>query len=100
MANTTSPHILNTAATLLGFLLFVISSRKMVGAAETYLADATTSFAAILLALSCIFSFLSLRTGNEKLERKMEFAADVLFFIGLIGILFLIILIAFHLVGG
>jgi hypothetical protein len=96
MANTTSQHILNTSANLLGFCLFVITSYHITNKSEIYLIDEFTSVVAVLLIFSCIFSFASIRTKNIIAEKRYETIADYLFIAALLGILVIIILIAFN----
>jgi len=96
MANKTSPHILTTSANLLGFCLFVITSLHIANITETHLIDKLTSAVGILLTFSCILSFISIRTVNENREKKFETMADYLFLLALLGILTIILLIAFH----
>ena len=96
MANYTSQHILNTSASLLGFCLFVITSLHIADQTEIFFIDEFTSFVAILLTFSCIFSFVSIRTKNEKREKYFETIADYLFLAALIGILVVILLITFN----
>src|SRR5688572_29340876 len=93
MANTTSQHILSTSANLLGFCLFVITSLHIASETQTHILDELTSMVAILLSSSCIFSFASIRTSNDKKEKRFEAVADYLFIISLIGILVIILLI-------
>ena len=96
MPNNTSPHILNTAATLLGFCLFVITSLKIADQIETHLIDEFTSVIAVLLTFSCIFSFTSIRTTIRNREKRLETIADYFFIAALIGILVIILLISFN----
>jgi len=96
MANKTSQHILTTSANLLGFCLFVITSLHIANITETHLIDKLTSAVGILLTFSCILSFISIRTVNENREKKFETIADYLFLLALLGILTIILLIAFH----
>ncbi|WP_306350170.1 hypothetical protein [Flavobacterium sp. '19STA2R22 D10 B1'] len=96
MANKTSQHILNTAANLLGFCLFVITSLKINNKTETGNIDEFTSIIAILLIFSCLFSFFAIKTNNLDRERKLEMIADVLFVIALLGILIIISLVSFN----
>ncbi|AWG25794.1 hypothetical protein [Flavobacterium kingsejongi] len=96
MANNTSPHILNTSATLLGFCLFVITSLRISNQAENSNIDEFTSVIAIVFVFSCLFSFLSIRTSNLVLEKQLETMADRLFIIALSGILIIIMLISFN----
>ena len=96
MANNTSQHILNTAANLLGFCLFVITSLHITSKAESSIIDEFTSVIAMLLIFSCLFSFISIRTKNQTREQRLETTADYLFVTSLTGILLIILLIAFN----
>jgi len=96
MANNTSPHVLNTSANLLGFCLFVITSLHIANLTETLVIDELTSVIAIILTVSCILSFLSIRTLNEAKEKKLEMMADYLFVGALVGILVIILLITMN----
>lgn len=96
MANNTSQHILSTAANLLGFCLFVITSLHIANLTELHLSDEFTSVVAILLTFSCIFLFLSIKTTNPNKEERLEKIADYLFLIALIGILIIILLISLN----
>jgi membrane protease YdiL (CAAX protease family) len=97
MPNKTSPHILGTATNLLGFCLIVISSLHIANKAQNSLADEFASIIAVLLTLSCILSFLSIKTINSKIEEALERIADQLFFIALFGILAIIIFLTIKL---
>lgn len=98
MANNTSPHILNTSANLLGFCLFVITSLHITNQTEARIIDELTSIVAVLLTISSICSFISIRTANPAVEKNMEDIADYLFLIALVGILVTILLITFDFV--
>lgn len=93
MANTTSQHILSTAANLLGFCLFVITSLHVADKSASTFIDEFTSLIALLLAFSCIFSFISIRTNNSDKELRFEKIADYLFIISLTGIVVIILLL-------
>ena len=95
MANNTSPHILNTSANLLGFCLFVITSLHITNLGEAQIVDELTSVVAVLLTISCICSFISIRTSDLGTEKRFEDVADYLFLIALIGILITILIITF-----
>jgi hypothetical protein len=92
MANKTSQHILNTSANLLGFCLIVITSLHITNKSETTYIDEFTSIIAIFLIFSCFFSFLSIKTLKETLERRLEIIADYLFGMALIGILIIVVI--------
>ena len=96
MANTTSQHILTTSANLLGFCLFVITSLHVTNATENSIIDEFTSVVAILLSISSMFSFMSIRTINPVREQRFETIADYLFMISLTGILIIILLITLN----
>ena len=96
MSNNTSQHILNTSANLLGFCLFVITSLHISNVAETHIIDELTSIVALLLTISCVLSFTSIRTKNLKKEYRLESIADYFFLISLLGIFIIIILITLN----
>ena len=96
MANNTSQHILNTSANLLGFCLFVITSLHINGITKNSLIDEFASIVALLLTISSVLSFLSLRTHNNKKEIKLEHWADNFFIISLLGIFFIIVFIVIN----
>lgn len=90
MANKTSEHILGTAANLLGFCLIVLTSLHFTNRTANTLVDEATSLIALLLTLSSVFSFASIRSTNERRARRFESAADALFLLSLCGILLII----------
>lgn len=96
MANNTSQHILNTSASLLGFCLFVITSLHIANQTEAFFIDEITSIVAVFLTFSCISSFVSIRTSNQRKEKHYETIADYLFVIALVGILVIILMITFN----
>ena len=98
MASNTSPHILNTSANLLGFCLFVITSLHIANLTETLVIDELTSVVAVMLTISCILSFLSIRTTSEEREKNYEKFADYIFVGALVGILIIILLITLNFV--
>lgn len=96
MANNTSQHILGTAANLLGFCLFVITSLRIADKIETHLMDEFTSVIALMLTFSCVFSFISIKTKYTRRAIVMENIADYFFVASLIGILVIILLITLN----
>lgn len=97
MANNTSQHILNTSANLLGFCLFIITSLHVSNKVENNLIDKFTSIIALLLTISSLFSFISIRTQNPEKEKRLEEIANYFFIISLLGIFTIILLIMFNL---
>jgi uncharacterized membrane protein YidH (DUF202 family) len=96
VAESTSPHILNTAANLLGFCLFVITAFHISNRSQRTLIDEFTCIVAILLAASCLFSFASIRSRIAEKGKLLENIAEILFLLSLIGILVIILFISFH----
>lgn len=84
MLNNKSPHILSTATNLLGFCLLVLTSLKISKFHEATLIDEFTGAAAILLIITSILSFLSMRSKKEKKSVLYEQIADLIFLIALI----------------
>ena len=91
MPGGTSQHILNAAANLLGFCLFVITSLHIGDATEGHQIDEFTSVVAVLLTFSCLCSFVSIRTRRPALAERAETIADYLFAAALVGILVVIV---------
>jgi hypothetical protein len=96
LANRTSQHILNTSVNLLGFCLIIITSLHISDRTQNTLIDEFTSLIAIMLTISSVFSFFSIRTDNEKREALLEKIADYIFVISLFGILAVIIFIVLN----
>lgn len=97
MSQEKSPHILNTSSNLLGFCLIVLTSIKISKTGSATIIDDITGIAAILLVISCILSFLSMRSRQEVRSERMESAADIVFLVALIFIALTIILVSFNL---
>lgn len=98
MEKNTSPHILSTSANLLGFCLFVITSVHLTNRASSSHIDEFTSVIAFFLILSSFFSFFSIQTKQMKRKVQFEKIADYLFVISLLGILLVILVLAFNFV--
>ena len=94
MANKTSHHILGTSANLLGFCLFVITAIHISNKIENTFIDEITSIVALLLTISSLLSFLSIKTIHPKREHVLEKIAEILFVLSLIGILAVTIILA------
>lgn len=99
MANTTSPHILGTAANLLGFCLFVITSLHITNNTEGKILDELTSVVAVLLTITCMLSFISIKTPKPKFEKRLESVADYFFIAALFGIFVIIMCITLNFIN-
>ncbi len=97
MAAEKSPHILNSSSNLLGFCLVVLTSIKISKFAAATVIDEITGISAIMLMVSCILSFLSIRTKETARSERLERAAEVIFLIGLISLGITILLVSFDL---
>ena len=91
----TSPHILNTASNLLGICFIVLTSLKLLKIHRETLVDEFTAGAMILFMVSCILSFLSIKSKGASGDRY-ENVADMLFLIGLICLFVTTMLITFN----
>jgi fumarate reductase subunit C len=87
----TSEHILVSSTSLLGFCFVVITAFHPNSSYKTSIIDDVTCLASIILILSCIFSFISIRSQNEKRTQQFETIADYLFFAALLVILIIIL---------
>lgn len=81
-----SPHILNASSNLLGFCFVIITSLRISKINHSTYIDEFAGIASLFLAVSCFFSFLSIRTGNIHSENRYEKIADYLFISALICI--------------
>lgn len=94
--NKNSPHILNTAATLLGLCFVVLTTLKLNNQVEETTVDELTAIALLLFMTSCIFSFQSIRTS--KTSTTFEKIADISFLIGLLVLAAITLLIVFNII--
>ncbi|MES2849310.1 MAG: hypothetical protein V4685_09645 [Bacteroidota bacterium] len=97
MAGEKSPHILNSSSNLLGFCLVVLTSIKISKFAAATFIDEITGLAAMMLMISCILSFLSIRSKSETGSEKLERVADIIFLVGLVSLAITIVLVSFNL---
>jgi hypothetical protein len=93
----TSPHILNTSSNLLGICFIVLTSLKLLKMQGETLVDEFTAGAMILFMVSCILSFLSIKS-KRGLSDRYENIADILFLIGLICLFVTTMLITFNVI--
>ena len=94
----TSPHILNTSSNLLGICFIVLTSIKLLRLQKETLVDEFTSAAMILFMVSCLLSFLSIRTENMRRSDRYESIADTCFLTGLISLFVTTMLIMFNII--
>ncbi len=93
-----SPHILNTSATLLGFCLIIITSIKISRFGAATLIDDLTAIASIFLMVSCVLSFLSMRTRQRAKSERIEYIADIVFLAALIFLTIIILTVSFNMI--
>lgn len=96
--NGKSIHILSTSANLLGFVFFVLASIKSLGVPHAGFIDETASMCILLFAVSCLLSFLSMRSKSDARSQRYELIADYLFFAGLLIMTLISLLLAFDFV--
>jgi len=96
--NNTSPHILNTSATLIGFCFIVLTSLKISHLKEGTFIDELTAIGIVMFMISCIFSFLSMRSNGERAYRY-EKIADIIFLTGLFMLFSITMMITFNIIA-
>jgi hypothetical protein len=92
-----SPHILNTSATLMGFCMVIITSIRVGNFSAASFIDEVAGISALLLSLSCLFSFMSMKSSQHPLAEKLEYIADAAFLMALICIFLIISMLSFKL---
>ncbi len=93
-----SPHILNTSATLLGFCFVVLTSTEINKLNDVSYIDEGATLAIVFFMVSCLLSFLAIKSNNVKLVNKYEPIADTFFLAGLIILFLTTIMIAFNVI--
>ncbi|MDO6413207.1 hypothetical protein Q4F19_02315 [Sphingomonas sp. BIUV-7] len=87
-------QILNAASSLLGISLIVIAGLNVTHTNRTTLADEVAWVSAVLLALSCILSYLALRAAPR--ETRAGVWADRIFLLGLAALFLSIVVLALN----
>ena len=95
--NNKSPHILGPAASLFGLCYVVFTSLHALNLANHTLIDEFTSVSMVLFLVSCICSFLAIRSANKK-ALLFDKIADYGFLIGLITLFITTIFLTFKIV--
>jgi hypothetical protein len=85
-------HILNAASNLLGIAFVIIAGLNVTGLTGKTLADEVAWAAAVLLSLSCLLSYLSIRA--EPNGGRFERLADFSFLFGLAALFAAVLVLA------
>jgi len=85
-------HIFSGSTTMTGVCLTVITLLSITKSSLTTYADEILGINTILFIVSSFISYCSLRKNNEK---RLEWAADIIFFIGMTIMVFASFLIVF-----
>ncbi|GAA4153837.1 hypothetical protein GCM10022217_10040 [Chryseobacterium ginsenosidimutans] len=88
-----STHILNASSNLLGFSLVIITSLKISKMSQSTHLDEFAGIACLFFTFSCFFSFLAIRSKQEKRSDRFENIADYLFLIALFCIVLAVIIV-------
>lgn len=86
-------HIFNGSIALIAVCITVISLFRVTKTGNETFADDTVGVATLIFMASSFLSYMSLRKNNHY---RLESAADICFFIGLIIMLFALIIILFN----
>ncbi|WP_234110627.1 MULTISPECIES: hypothetical protein [Chryseobacterium] len=93
-----SPHVLNASSNLLGFCLLIITSLKISKISGATYVDDIAAIASLSLVVSCILSFLAIRTESDVLEKRYEKFGDYLFLFALICISCTVIFVSLNMI--
>jgi len=85
-------HILNAASNLLGIALLIVTGIHITANSSKTYADEMALVAALLLAVSCVVSYLSIRQGER--GERLENWADKIFLGGLIALVAAVLILA------
>lgn len=96
-ANPTASHILNASSNLLGICFVVLTSLKLLNIAKTTIIDEVATVDIVAFTTSCLLSFLSLRSSNQR-SYLFEKIADFIFICGIVLLLVTAILFAFDII--
>jgi tellurite resistance protein TehA-like permease len=90
-----APHILSTSANLMGICFLVLTSLKALKMTGQTLMDECASVAVCLFMLSCLLSFMAMRSTSLRASRYETFA-DYIFMAGLVDLCITTLFIAFR----
>ncbi len=96
--NDKSPHILNASSNLLGLCFIVFTSLRFLNLRAQTIIDELAAVATLLFMASCLFSFLSLRSKDNRRSARYERIADIVFLGGLFLLFGTTMLISLNLV--
>ncbi|MDP9955657.1 zinc ribbon domain-containing protein [Epilithonimonas hungarica] len=96
--NKTAPHILNASTNLLGFCLVILTSLKITKFNHHSYLDEFAVGAIFCLSISCILSFLAIKSTKEKTSNILENIADILFFVALLCIILSVLIVSIDVV--
>ncbi len=92
-----SPHILNASSGLLGFCLVILTSLEITKVSDRSYIDEVAGVASFCLAISCLLSFMAIRSIKANYEMKYEKIADYLFITALLCISASVVLVTLNL---
>jgi uncharacterized membrane protein YkgB len=95
--NEKAPHILNASSNLLGICFVVLTSLKLLNVAKNTVIDEVATANIVAFTVSCLLSFLSLRSNNHR-GYLLEKIADFIFIAGIVLLLVTAILFAFDII--
>ena len=78
-----TPHILGTSANLLGFCAVLVTGLRFTNLHLTTLLDEILVVTSFFFLISCILSYLSIRSRTDLTTSRFENLADYFFLVGL-----------------
>ena len=80
----------------MGICLIIQTSIKVLGYSSKSYIDELTAVATCFFTLSCVFSYLAIRTQFEKRSQRLENIGDIIFLIGLLLLFIMVLLISIN----
>lgn len=96
--NDLSVHVFTASAALVGACLTVIGLFNSRLENEAFHGDEFIALDALFFLVSCLLAFFSLKTVSHQSHRILARLADAVFLIGLAGMVFICVLIAYEFV--
>lgn len=87
MNTTKSPVILSAASNLAGLSFIILTFLKSLSTSQINFSDEVTAVSVVTFLISCIVSFISIRSSNKQNAEKFEIVAEYIFLVGLILLL-------------
>ncbi len=90
-------HILQSAANLIGVCLIIITGLRVSGVANSTILDEVAAVSSVLLSISIIYSYISMRHDASRVARYRDIA-DYSFMAGITLLVITVVSMAFNII--